>query len=65
MNLAVRTEPLDHDHGHWCITCQLATGIRLIWAMGIGPALSLRTTLWCGGTNIHVDPEPRRCRDIT
>jgi hypothetical protein len=66
MNVAGSLELLDHDHGHWCITCQLSTGIRSRWAAinNADQALGLRTTLWCtecAGRNIHVTPDPRRC----
>ena len=41
-------EPFDHDHGHWCNTCHLATGIRIITIVIVnGRPDSLTTRLIC------------------
>jgi hypothetical protein len=64
MNISMSVETVAHDHGHWCITCALSTGIRFVISTGLGDRLALQERLICvecGGNNIHVNPKPERC----
>lgn len=45
--VAVRLEHLDHEHGLWCNTCMLSTGMRF-WVAVISPTrMHLQERLWC------------------
>ncbi|WP_109507347.1 hypothetical protein [Nocardioides speluncae] len=51
----VRTEQVDHEHGHWCNDCMLSTGLRWWDVLIIGGRWIFRTIWWChecGGRNI-------------
>lgn len=63
--IGVHVEVLDHDHGHWCLTCKLSTGVRVFVVIrrSDGP-MSLQTRMQCpecGGHDIEVDPDARHC----
>ena len=45
--VSVRVEYLDHDHGHWCNTCMLSTGIRFRVAIISPTGMHLQERLWC------------------
>ncbi len=58
------TEVVDHDHGHWCNRCLLATGIRVHVAMTIGDHTRMSTGLWCtecGSRDIEAVPDAHHC----
>ena len=45
--VSVRVEYLDHEHGLWCNTCMLSTGIRFTVAVISRNSLHLQDRLWC------------------
>jgi hypothetical protein len=66
----VVTEVVEHDHGHWCTSCRLSTGIRATLAITTGDnpdtPTRLLTAYMCSdcsatGTDITPDPDPRPC----
>jgi hypothetical protein len=60
----VVAELLDHDHGHWCPTCLLSTGVRAWVAVRFGDRMHLQMRTHCtecGSRNITLDPNPRHC----
>lgn len=60
----MRVELLDHDHGHWCRTCLLGTGIRVYAAVTFGAASYVSQHVGCqvcGGGDIEVNPHARHC----
>jgi hypothetical protein len=63
--LRLRTEVVDHDYGHWCNTCLLATGVRAVTALVAGHTpLRLSQTLICSecmGRDIEVNPDASHC----
>jgi Zn finger protein HypA/HybF involved in hydrogenase expression len=65
VTVGVVTELVDHDHGHWCNACMLATGIRAYVAIRVGTGrMSLQTRIYCtecGSRDIEVDPDARHC----
>lgn len=45
--VSVQIEYLDHQHGLWCNTCMLSTGVQ-VWVAVIGPTgMHLQQRLWC------------------
>jgi hypothetical protein len=46
--LTVVCEILDHDHGHWCRTCNRSAGVRAWLALRIGHRLGMQVKAWCG-----------------
>jgi len=64
ISLVIKTEPLDHDHGHWCNRCRLSTGARVWLMQEIGGQLRLLEVLRCiecGGQDVTVSPDGWRC----
>lgn len=64
VTVAVVTELLDHDHGHWCRVCLLASGIRAWVAVRVGSRVTMQVRTWCqecGSRDIAIDPDPRSC----
>ena len=56
---SVHMEVVDHDHGHWCNGCQLATGLRIWVSVRHGDRMHLQTRLGCtecGGHHITEVP---------
>lgn len=55
--VSVSLEYVDHDHGHWCNTCQRGTGFR-IWVMvTFGDRMHLQQRVYCydcAGRNVTV-----------
>ena len=45
--VSVHVEYLDHDHGHWCNTCQLGTGLRVWVAMRHRDRMHLQERMYC------------------
>lgn len=65
VTVAVVTELLDHDHGHWCRRCALSSGIRAWVTVRIGGRLTMQVRVWCqdcGSRDIVIDDNPRGCR---
>lgn len=64
-SVAVRAELVDHDHGHLCLDCRLATGVRaVVMTQTGGRPAELHEVLLCPeceGRNVVVDSEPRPC----
>lgn len=59
--VAVVIEYLDHDHGHWCHTCALSTGIRVWVTVRQGHRMHIQERLHCyecEGSNITLDHQP-------
>lgn len=56
--LRVSVEMVSVDHGLWCHTCALPSGIRVWYVTQTGPAMSLRMHLCCdeGGCEHLVEP---------
>lgn len=56
---SVHIEYVDHDHGHWCNTCMLSTGIRFWVAVSHGDRMHLQERLYCyehqGARGVVVD----------
>jgi hypothetical protein len=64
VTVAVVCEIVAHDHGHWCRTCALATGIRAWVMVRIGHTMGMQVRAWCeecGGRDIEIDPDGRHC----
>lgn len=64
VTVAVVVELLDHDHGHWCPTCMLSTGVRAWVAVRSSDRMHLQVRLHCtecGNRDIVVDDEPTHC----
>lgn len=56
--VSVYVEYLDHDHGHWCNTCRLGTGLRMWVAVYSAAGMHLQTRLYCyecGGRDVTID----------
>ncbi len=45
--VSVHVEYVTHEHGLWCNTCMLSTGIRYWLAVMAGPRMHLQERLWC------------------
>lgn len=45
--VAVKVERIDHQHGLWCNTCMLSTGMRFWFAVRLGPRMHMQERLWC------------------
>lgn len=64
--IPVVTELIDHDHGHWCPTCALSTGIRAWVTVRIGSTgrMTLQQRTWCtecGARDTVVSDDGRHC----
>lgn len=58
--MMVFVEHLDHDHGHWCNTCRLATGLRHIVISRTTDTMTMVTgtgCVECGGSDITITPD--------
>lgn len=57
----VVVEVIAHDHGHWCNTCQLPSGVRAWVTTRCAHVMRIHVTVWCedcDGRDVTVDAPP-------